>query len=95
MESVLLILVKSLFIIEALQSMGKSLIVLTKRNQPATLTVGQNIKGFAEGLKLMQEGSEYIFYIPQDLGYGEQEAGAIKPYSTMIFDVKLLKVKNE
>ena len=66
-----------------------------KRNQPATLTVGQNIKGFAEGLKLMQEGSEYIFYLPQDLGYGEQEAGAIKPYSTMIFDVKLLKVKNE
>lgn len=66
-----------------------------KRKEPATLTVGQNIKGIAEGLKLMPEGSEYIFYIPQELAYGEAAAGSIKPYSILIFDVKLLKVKNE
>lgn len=64
-----------------------------KRKESAILVVGQNIKGFSEGLKLMPVGSEFIFYIPQELAYGEQGAGIIQPYSTLIFDVKLLKIE--
>ncbi|MDY4997952.1 MAG: FKBP-type peptidyl-prolyl cis-trans isomerase, partial [Bacteroidaceae bacterium] len=52
------------------------------------------IPGWTEGLQLMSEGAKYRFYIPYLLGYGEQGAGpSIPPYSTLIFDVELIKVK--
>jgi len=66
-----------------------------KRKEPAIFTVGQNIKGFAEGLKLMPIGSKFILYIPQELGYGSHEAGQIKPFSTLIFEVELLSIEKK
>lgn len=54
---------------------------------------GRVIKGWDEGLLLLNEGSKARFIIPSDLAYGERGAGAdIKPYSTLIFDVELVKV---
>ncbi|NLI35000.1 MAG: FKBP-type peptidyl-prolyl cis-trans isomerase [Bacteroidales bacterium] len=72
---------------------GKEFDSSFKRKEPATLVVGQNIKGFSEGLKLMPVGSKFIFYIPQNLAYGTQEAGQIKPFSTLIFEVELLSIE--
>src|SRR5574344_145198 len=72
---------------------GKEFDSSYKRKEPATLVVGQNIKGFSEGLKLMPVGSKFIFYIPQNLAYGTQEAGQIKPFSTLIFEVELLSIE--
>lgn len=64
-----------------------------KRNQPADFGLNQVIAGWTEGVQLMKEGAKYRFYIPYLLGYGEQGAGSsIPPYSTLIFDVKLIKV---
>ena len=41
----------------------------------------------------MKEGAKYRFYIPYLLGYGAQGAGGqIPPYSTLIFDIELIKV---
>ena len=61
-----------------------------KRGQPTTFQVNQVIKGWTEALQLMPVGSEWELYIPYQLGYGEREAGqAIKPYSALIFKVKL------
>ena len=52
------------------------------------------IPGWIEGIELMTEGSEYEFYIPANLAYGEAGAGdAIAPNSVLIFDVKLSSVK--
>lgn len=52
------------------------------------------IEGWIEGLQLMNEGSEYILYIPSKLAYGENGASQIvKPNSVLIFDVKLLKIE--
>ena len=31
--------------------------------------------------------------IPQELGYGAQEAGKIKPFSTLIFEVELVDIE--
>jgi FKBP-type peptidyl-prolyl cis-trans isomerase FklB len=72
---------------------GKEFDSSYKRKEPATFVVGQNIKGFAEALKLMPVGSKFIIYVPQNLGYGTQEAGQIKPFSTLIFEVELLSIE--
>jgi len=64
-----------------------------KRNEPATFGAGQVIKGWTEALTLMPVGSKWILYIPQELGYGSREAGPIKPFSTLIFEVELLSIE--
>lgn len=57
--------------------------------------VGQVIKGWDEGIMLMNEGSSAKLIIQSDLGYGPQGGGeAIPPYSSLIFDVDLVKVKH-
>ena len=52
------------------------------------------IAGWTEGLQLMQEGAKYRFFIPYQLGYGANGAGAsIPPYAALVFDVELIAVK--
>ncbi|WP_369048496.1 FKBP-type peptidyl-prolyl cis-trans isomerase [Tenacibaculum sp. UWU-22] len=66
-----------------------------KKNKPYELRANQFVKGFSEGLELMKPGAKYKFFIPQELAYGSQQRGAlIKPFSTLIFEVELLEVKN-
>ena len=65
-----------------------------KRGEPATFPVNSVIKGWTEILCHMPIGSEWEAYIPQEMAYGEREQGRdIKPFSTLIFKMKLLKVK--
>ncbi len=62
--------------------------------EPTELTLDYIIPGLAQGLKMMKEGAEYIFYIPQDLAYGEYAPSEeIPAYSPMIFDVELISVE--
>ncbi len=65
-----------------------------QRNQPATFPLNAVIKGWQEGVQLMPLGSKFAFYIPSDLAYGDQQAGAkILPGSTLIFEVELLGIQ--
>ena len=64
-----------------------------QRGEPAVFGVNQVIQGWVEALQLMREGDKWKLFIPYKLGYGEQGAGnAIPPYSTLVFEVELLKV---
>jgi len=65
-----------------------------QRGEPATFGVNQVIKGWTEALQLMNKGSKYRLYIPQDLAYGAQPhpSGPIEPYMALIFDVELLEI---
>jgi FKBP-type peptidyl-prolyl cis-trans isomerase len=61
---------------------------------PLTLPLEGVIPGWTEGLQLMPEGAKYRFFIPYQLAYGEQGAGQdIPPYSTLIFEIELVKIK--
>ena len=65
-----------------------------KRNQPYSVRCNQNIKGFTEALTHMPQGSIWEVYIPQELAYGERQAGAmVQPFSALIFKIELLEVK--
>ena len=61
--------------------------------EPATFSPGQVIKGWTEALTLMPVGSKWQLYIPQELAYGSREAGQIKPFSALIFDVEVLGIE--
>jgi FKBP-type peptidyl-prolyl cis-trans isomerase len=64
--------------------------------EPIQVIVGTGgvIPGWDEGLLLLHEGSKATFIIPSSLAYGEKGAGEdIKPYSTLVFDVELVKVR--
>ena len=67
-----------------------------KRN-PQTPTFGCShvIKGWTEALTMMPVGSKWELYIPQQLAYGERQAGQIKPFSTLIFTVELEKIEEK
>lgn len=66
-----------------------------EREQPVILRVNQVIKGLNEALTHMPEGSCWEVVIPSELGYNDSEAGQIKPYSTLIFKIDLLKIIEE
>ncbi|MBQ0062691.1 MAG: FKBP-type peptidyl-prolyl cis-trans isomerase [Prevotella sp.] len=57
------------------------------------MMIGQMIPGFNEALLTMDEGAIWEVYIPQDKAYGPRAAGQIKPFSTLIFKIELVKVK--
>jgi len=63
------------------------------RGKPATFGLNQVIPGWTEGLQLMKEGSKYTFYIPQGIAYGSRAQGKIEAFSTLIFEVELIKIE--
>ncbi|MEL7424725.1 MAG: FKBP-type peptidyl-prolyl cis-trans isomerase [Bacteroidota bacterium] len=65
-----------------------------QRGETTSFPLNRVISGWTEGLQLMSVGSKYKFYIPYNLAYGDQGAGAqIKPFSALVFEVELISIK--
>ncbi len=64
-----------------------------ERSEPfeVNMAAPRVIKGWAEVLKLMPAGSKWEVTIPADQAYGAQDMGQIKPFSTLIFTIEVLK----
>lgn len=64
-----------------------------KRNQPFTARLTQLIKGWQEVLPMMPVGSLWRLWIPSNLAYGDNGAGANIPGgATLVFDIELLEI---
>ncbi|MFI3327885.1 MAG: FKBP-type peptidyl-prolyl cis-trans isomerase [Rikenellaceae bacterium] len=72
---------------------GKTFDSTMHKGKPALLKVNELILGWRTALAQMQVGSHWEVVIPFNLGYGTRAAGAIKPYSTLIFQIHLLAVR--
>lgn len=51
--------------------------------------VNTNVEGWVLGLTNMHVGDSVTMIIPYQWGYGAQSRGKLKPYSAMVFDLKL------
>ena len=65
------------------------------RGGPARFPVNGVIAGWTEGLQLMSQGDEFVFFIPSELGYGQnpRPGGVIQPGDDLVFHVALETVE--
>ena len=64
-----------------------------EKKTPYTTFLNQVIKGWTEGVQLMNVGAKYKFFVPQELAYGATpRPGVIKPFMALVFEVELLEI---
>lgn len=76
---------------------GKFFDSTIRRNQPFQFVYGtewQVVKGLEEAIGMMHEGEKSLFILPSDLAFGTEgsSTGIIPPFTSLIFEVEILKV---
>lgn len=68
-----------------------------EKGKPVVFGVNRVITGWKEALQLMHNGAKWRIYVPYQLGYGTQYQpnSPIVPYSALIFDIELVKIRHE
>ncbi len=62
------------------------------RGEPATFPLPRLIKGWQEGVPLMEVGDTYEFAIPYHLAYGAKGKGPIPGGATLLFTIELIAI---
>jgi FKBP-type peptidyl-prolyl cis-trans isomerase len=52
------------------------------------------IPGWTEGLQKINKGGKIKLYIPPSLGFGDQAYDGAPPYSTLIFEIEVVDIKD-
>lgn len=60
--------------------------------EAASVTLDGVVPGFADALEGQTVGSQVLVVIPPDLGYGDQDQGAIPAGSTLVFVIDILGI---
>jgi FKBP-type peptidyl-prolyl cis-trans isomerase len=60
--------------------------------EPLTIELDKAIPGWAEGVQQINKGGKIKLYIPPQLAYGDDGAGAIPPGSALVFEIEVLDV---
>lgn len=76
---------------------GKLFDSTRKRGEPFSFVYGtewQVIKGLEKAIGMMHEGEKSIFVIPSYMAFGKEgsSTGLIPPYTSVVFEIELLKV---
>lgn len=71
---------------------GKTFDDNTKDKQPATFRLSELIESWQIAIPQMREGDKWEIYVPAALGYGSRGTHGIPGDSTLIFEIKLVKV---
>lgn len=68
----------------------------TVGGEPVEFPLDRVIAGWQEGVRLMNKGAKYKFYLPPNLAYGEPGAGegdVIGPNQALVFEVELISFR--
>jgi FKBP-type peptidyl-prolyl cis-trans isomerase len=66
--------------------------VFDESKEDATFALGQVIKGWTEGMKLVGKGGKITLWIPAELAYGPNGQGKIPGNAALKFDVTIIDV---
>jgi FKBP-type peptidyl-prolyl cis-trans isomerase len=61
---------------------------------PLDIQVGKVFPGWNEGVQKIGNGGRIKLYIPPALGCGEDTSGGVPPFSTLIYDIELLGIRD-
>ncbi|MEP6675147.1 MAG: FKBP-type peptidyl-prolyl cis-trans isomerase [Ferruginibacter sp.] len=62
---------------------------------PENIAMARVVKGWIDGLRLLQKGSKAKFYIPSTLGWGKLGSGEkIPPNTNVVFDIEVVDVQS-
>ena len=62
----------------------------TNGSNTITFPLKNLIKGWQIGIPLLKKGGEGTFFLPSELGYGNQNSGTIPANSVLIFEIVLV-----
>ena len=71
---------------------GKEFDSSARKGKPVTFKLDKVMRGWSEGLQLIQEGGKIGLFIPPELAYGERGPLADR---ALLFDIELLAVKQQ
>jgi len=66
-----------------------------KGGEPAAFALNRVVKGWTEGVSMMNKGAKWQLFIPSDLAYGDAGyRSTIPPGATLLFDIELIDFKS-